>query len=170
MCFQVYRPALGSPSLNTQLETLIAEFQLAFEGNAENQRAQAIRVGPPTARRVLGEGIRGWNRSRTAFQAWRARGMVQWRAQASECGRRSLFSDLPRRQFSEVEGRAPAKSYSGRYTRPARSSLVRERGQIQPRVPEADDLRALEAIRQAIGSGVSRQWRTRGRKGAHLEL
>ena len=124
MRFQVYRSALDSPSLNAQLETLVAEFQLAFEGNAENQRAQAIRVGPPTARRVLGEGIRGWNRSRTVFQAWRACGMVQWRAQASRSGRRSLFSVLPRRQFSGVEGRAPAKSYSGLYARPARASLV----------------------------------------------
>ena len=39
MRFQVYRSALDSPSLNAQLETLVAEFQLAFEGNAENQRA-----------------------------------------------------------------------------------------------------------------------------------
>ena len=39
MRFQVYRSALDSPSLNAQLETLVAEFQLAFEGNAENRRA-----------------------------------------------------------------------------------------------------------------------------------
>ena len=39
MRFQVYRPALGSRSLNTQLENSIAEFQLAFQGDAENQRA-----------------------------------------------------------------------------------------------------------------------------------
>ena len=38
MRFQVYRPALRSPFLNAQLETLTAEFQLAFEGDAENQR------------------------------------------------------------------------------------------------------------------------------------
>ena len=39
MRFQVYRPALGSSSLNSQLENSIAEFQLAFQGDAENQRA-----------------------------------------------------------------------------------------------------------------------------------
>ena len=39
MCFQVYRSELGSSSLNIQLEALLAEFQLAFEADAENQRA-----------------------------------------------------------------------------------------------------------------------------------
>ena len=93
----------------------------------------------------------------TVFQTWRACGLVQWRAQASRSGRRSFFSDLRRRQLSGVEGRAPAKSYCGRNTGSAGPSLVRERGQVQPRVPEADHLRALEAIREAVGFGVSRQ-------------
>ena len=57
MRFQVYRPALGSPSLNAQLETLIAEFQLAFEGDTETQRAlERIESGHLQLEEYLGKG------------------------------------------------------------------------------------------------------------------
>ena len=57
MRFQVYRPALGSPPLNAQLETLIAEFQLAFEGDAENQRAlKRIESGHLQLEEYVGKG------------------------------------------------------------------------------------------------------------------
>ena len=57
MRFQVYKPALGSRSLNTQLENSIAEFQLAFQGNAENQRAlKRIESGHLQLEEYLGKG------------------------------------------------------------------------------------------------------------------
>ena len=53
----MYRPALGSPPLNAQLETLIAEFQLAFEGDAENQRAlKRIESGHLQLEEYVGKG------------------------------------------------------------------------------------------------------------------
>ena len=165
MRFQVYRPELGSPSLNAQLETLIIEFQLAFEGDAENQRAlKRIESGHLQLEECVGK---GYGVGIAPGQGFKHRELVGWYGGALKLAEADggYFA-----RFLGVEGQAQAKSYSGRHTRPARASLVGERGQTQPRVPEADGLRALEAIWQAMGIGISRQRRARGRNGAHLEL